>query len=165
MILFTRFPCGNKNPSFAHNEAVTAMVDINISLLIQIVNFLVLLVTLHFILFKPLLGIMQERQQTVSGAFTDSKSAQEKAQALLEQYNASLAESKQKATASYNALYQQGLDAQRDMITAERAKAGELLDKARAELATASAAARAEIRNEAEKLSQDISSKLLGRAV
>ena len=141
------------------------MVDIDISLLYQIINFLVLLVALHFILFKPILGIMQERQQTVSGAFTESKSAQEKVQALLEQYNTSLAESKQRATAAYSALYQQGLDAQRDMIAAERTKASELLDKARGEIEAASTAARAEIRKEAEMLSQDISSKLLGRAV
>ena len=141
------------------------MVDITGWLFVQIANFLVLLVALHILLFKPLLTIMQERQQTVSGAFTDAKSAQEKVQALLEQYNSSLAESKQKAAAAYNALYQQGLDAQRDMISAERAKASELLDKARGEIAAASTSARTEISKEAEKLSQDISSKLLGRAV
>jgi len=141
------------------------MVDITGWLFVQIANFIVLLVALHFLLFKPLLSIMQERQQAVSGAFTDSKSAQEKAQSLLEQYNASLADSKQKATAAYTALYQQGLDAQREMIAAERSKASEQLDKARAEIAAATAAARSEIRSEAEKLSNEISAKLLGRAV
>jgi F0F1-type ATP synthase membrane subunit b/b' len=66
---------------------------------------------------------------------------------------------------TYNAIYQQGLDAQRDMISAERAKAGELLDKARGEIMAASTAARADLKKEAERLSQDITSKLLGRAV
>ena len=66
---------------------------------------------------------------------------------------------------TYNAIYQQGLDAQRDMISAERAKAGEMLDKARSEIAAASTAARADLKNEAERLSQEITSKLLGRAV
>jgi F0F1-type ATP synthase membrane subunit b/b' len=66
---------------------------------------------------------------------------------------------------NYNALYQQGLDAQRDMIAAERSKAGEMLDKARAEILAASTAARADLRKEAERLSQDITAKLLGRAV
>jgi len=47
-------------------------------------------------------------------------------QGLLEQYNVSLADAKQKAAAAYNTLYQQGLDAQRDMISAERTKASEL---------------------------------------
>jgi F-type H+-transporting ATPase subunit b len=141
------------------------MVDINSSLLIQLINFIVLLVVLNFILFRPLRTIMRERQQTISGAFTDAKSAQDKAQSLLEQYNVSLADAKQKSTAAYNAFYQQGLDAQRDMISAERAKAGELLDKARAEIVSSSDAARAELRKEAERLSQDISAKLLGRAV
>jgi len=141
------------------------MVDIDISLLYQLINFIVLLVALNFILYRPLLAVMRERQQTIGGAFTDAKTAQEKMQSLLEQYDTSLADAKQKAAVAYNALYQQGLDAQRDMMTGERAKAGELLDKARAEVASAAAAAKTELKKEAEKLAQDISAKLLGRAV
>jgi F-type H+-transporting ATPase subunit b len=141
------------------------MVEINSWLLVQVVNFLLLLALLHVLLFKPLLGIMRERQQNIGGAFTDAKTAQEKMRTLLDQYNVALADSKQKAATAYNTFYQQGLDAQREMITAERSKAGQLLDAARAEIATASTAARTEIRKEAEQLSKDISSKLLGRSV
>jgi F0F1-type ATP synthase membrane subunit b/b' len=83
----------------------------------------------------------------------------------MERYNASLAEAKQKAVTTYNAIYQQGLDSQRDMISAERAKAGEMLDKTRAEVTAASTAARTDLKKEAERLSQDITTKLLGRAV
>jgi F-type H+-transporting ATPase subunit b len=141
------------------------MIDINITLLWQLVNFIVLLIALNFILFKPIRQIMQEREQGISSAFGDTKAAQERMQNILERYNASLAEAKQRAMTTYNAIYQQGLDAQRDMISAERAKAGEMLDKARGEITAASAAARADLRKEAERLSQDITSKLLGRAV
>jgi F-type H+-transporting ATPase subunit b len=141
------------------------MVDINYTLLLQIGNFLVLLVALHFILFKPLLAIMRERSQSISGSFTDAKAAQDKMQGLLDRYGASLGEARQKAAAAYNALYQQGLDAQRDMIAAERSRAGEQLDRARAEIVAASNAARADLRAEAENLSRDITTKLLGRAV
>lgn len=141
------------------------MIDINITLLIQLANFIVLLIALNVILYKPVRQIMQEREQGVSSAFGDAKAAQERVQGLLEQYNASLGEAKQKATSTYSTIYQQGLDAQRDMIAAERAKAGEMLDKARAEVAAASNAARADLRKEAERLSQEITLKLLGRAV
>jgi F-type H+-transporting ATPase subunit b len=141
------------------------MIDINISLLYQLINFIVLLIALNFILFKPIRQIMQEREQGISSALEDAKAAQNRMQSLLEHYNASLAESKQKAASAYNAIYQQGLDAQRDMISAERTKAGEMLDKARAEIAAAANSARADLKKEAERLSQDITSKLLGRAV
>ena len=40
---------------------------------------------------------MQEREQGISSALGDAKAAQERMQNLLEQYNASLAEAKQKA--------------------------------------------------------------------
>jgi F-type H+-transporting ATPase subunit b len=141
------------------------MIDINATLFYQLANFIVLLIALHFILFKPIRQVMREREQGISSALGDARTAQERMQSILDRYNASLAEAKQKAATTYNTIYQQGLDAQRDMISAERAKAGELLDKARAEIATASAAARADLRKEAERLSQEITSKLLGRAV
>ena len=141
------------------------MIDINVTLLIQLVNFIVLLIVLNYILFKPIRQVMREREQGVSSAFGDAKAAQERMQGILERYNASLAEAKQKAVTTYNTIYQQGLDAQRDMISAERAKAGEQLDKARVEIAAASAAAQADLKKEAEQLSREITSKLLGRAV
>ncbi len=141
------------------------MIDINSSLLIQLINFLVLIVALNIILYKPLRQNMREREQGIANAFTDAKTAQERVQGMLEQYNAALAEAKQKAAATYGAAYQQGLDAQREMIAAERVKTGEMLNKARAEIASAAASARADLRKEAERLSQDITAKLLGRAV
>ena len=139
------------------------MIDINIAFFIQLANFIVLLLAMNFILFKPLRAIMREREESIGGALSDAKTAQERMQGLLEQYNTSLAEAKQKAAAAYNTLYQQGLDAQRDMITAERAKASELLDKARKEISASAASARGDLRKEAEKLSLDISAKLLGK--
>ncbi len=141
------------------------MIDINVSLFYQLANFIVLLIVLNVILFKPIRQIMQEREQGISSSLGDAKAAQERMQTLLEQYNSSLAEAKQKATATFNAMYQQGLDAQRDMIAAERTKAGEMLDKARADVAASAAKARSELKQEAERLSQEITSKLLGRAV
>ncbi len=141
------------------------MIDINVSLFYQLANFIVLLVALNFILFKPIRQIMQEREQGISSSLGDAKAAQERVTRLLEQYNSSLAEAKQKAAATFNAIYQQGLDAQRDMIAAERTKAGEMLDKARADVAASAGQARADLRKEAERLSQEITSKLLGRAV
>ena len=141
------------------------MIDINVSLLIQLANFIVLLIALNFILFKPIRQIMQEREQGIRSALEDAKTAQHRMQSLLDNYNSSLAEAKQKATATYNTIYQQGLDAQRDTISAERAKASEMLDKARTEIAQASKTARADLQREAERLAQDITSKLLGRAV
>lgn len=141
------------------------MIDINISLVIQLLNFIVLLFALNIILFKPVRRIMEEREQNISSAFAEAKTAQERVHALLERYNTSLAEAKQKAAAVYNALYQEGLDMQRDMISAERAKAGDLLDKAKAEIASAAEDARSDLRKEAERLAQEITAKMLGRAV
>ena len=141
------------------------MIDINVSLFYQLANFIILLIVLNYILFKPIRQIMQEREQGISSSFGDAKAAQERMQNLLDHYNTSLADAKQKATATFNVLYQQGIDAQRDMIAAERTKAGEMLDKARADVAATASAARADLQKEAERLSQEISSKLLGRAV
>jgi F-type H+-transporting ATPase subunit b len=141
------------------------MININFSLLVQLINFIVLLIALNLILFKPVRQIMHEREQGISSSLGDARAAQERTQSLLDQYNASLADAKQKAATTYNTIYQQGLDAQRDMISVERSKAGEILDKTRTEIATAANTARTDLKKEAERLSQEITAKLLGRAV
>ncbi|HAK61571.1 MAG TPA: hypothetical protein DCO77_14545 [Nitrospiraceae bacterium] len=141
------------------------MVDINYTLLIQLGNFIVLLIALHIILFRPMLRIMEEREQGISSALGDARSAQERMQKLMEEYDTVLAEARQKATATYNEIYQTGLDEQRDMIAAERANAAELLDKGREDIVAAADTARKDLKKEAERISQDISSTLLGRAV
>ena len=163
MLTFFHFKAAND--CFSISRGHRPMIDINYALFYQLANFLVLLIVLNFILFKPIRQIMQERELDISSAFGDAKSAQERVQQLLESYTASLAEAKLKAATTFNTIYQQGLDTQRDMIAAERAKAGEMLDKARVEVAAATAAARAELKKDAESLSRDITSKLLGRAV
>lgn len=140
------------------------MIDINYTLLIQLANFIVLLIALNFILFMPIRRILQEREEGIGAMFSEAKAAQDRVQSLMEHYNKLLADAKQKATATYNTIYQQGLDSQRDIVSAERTKASELLDKARAEIVAASNAARADLRKEAERLSQDITAKLLGRS-
>src|SRR4030065_2951873 len=140
------------------------MIDINSSLFIQLVNFIVLLLALNFILFKPLLRTMQEREQGIANAFTDAKTAQERVQGMLEQYTAALNDARQKAAAAYGAAYQQGLDAQRGRNAAGRATTGEQLNKARAEISAAAASARADLKKEAGALSQKITGKLFGTA-
>ncbi len=141
------------------------MIDIDRTLLIHLINFIVLVLILHFVLFQPIRRIMREREQGISAGLNDAKESQDRVQALTEKHSAALAEAKQKATAAYNGLYQQGVDGQRDLVSAERTKAGEALDRARAEVAAASTAAQGELKAEAERLSREIAAKLLGRAV
>ena len=95
MIVFPNFSVQNR--CLSREERRSTMIDINVSLFYQLANFVVLLVALNFILFKPIRQIMQEREQGISSSFGDAKAAQERMQSLLEQYNSSLAEAKQKA--------------------------------------------------------------------
>jgi len=108
---------------------------------------------------------MREREQSIGGALSDAKESQKRIQDLLEQYTTSLADAKQTSAMKYNMLYQEGLDAQRDMIASERAAANSLLEKARSEITAASEKARIDLKKEAEKLSVEIAVKMLGRQV
>ena len=47
------------------------MIDINTSLIIQIVNFLLIMIVLNFILYRPIRRILQERRETFSGFEVD----------------------------------------------------------------------------------------------
>ncbi|MFA5072894.1 MAG: hypothetical protein WC539_03220 [Nitrospirota bacterium] len=139
------------------------MVEINSTFFIQLANFLILLLVLNILLFKPTRRILQEREQEITSALDETRAAQEKIKELLVQHAALLAEAKQRAANAYQMRYQEGLDAQADMIAAERNRAATLLETGRQEIATVSTAARAGLQKNAESLSKEITHKLLGR--
>ena len=52
------------------------MLDINITLLIQLVNFIVTLVVLDYLLIKPIRGIIKKRRDLAAGMLSDEASRQ-----------------------------------------------------------------------------------------
>ena len=70
------------------------MVDLNFTLWVQLVNFLVLLILLHFLLFKPLLKHVEDRERTIEGIGKDAERIRRQSEKILEEYEQQLEEAR-----------------------------------------------------------------------
>ena len=75
------------------------MVNINATLIAQILNFLVLVFVLAKFVYKPVLGIMEERKNKIASDLETAEMAKNDAEAVKAEYAAKLADARQEAQA------------------------------------------------------------------
>jgi len=139
------------------------MLDINIKwLLILAVNFFVLLIILNFILFRPLLKIFKEREDTVKGSLDAVKDMGNRREESIARMNKELAEARNKAKDVFEALKAEGLQNQKEVLSKAEAEASQILEKSKADLRAEVEKARKALRTEIEKFSDEIVRKLVG---
>jgi len=141
------------------------MVDINYTLLVQLANFLFLMVVLNVLLLKPVMKHMAERDNKISSSHDEAKANAQRAEDLLAQFDAELATARIKASQVYGTLQQEGASVQRAKLAEAKAKAQEMVEKAKSEIEKDAAGAREILKSEMEKLPRDIAAKLLGRSI
>lgn len=138
------------------------MLEIQLKWLIVLaVNFLLLLTILNFILFKPLLKIFKEREDTVRGSLDAAKEMNSRREESIARLNRELAEARGKAKEIFDTLKAEGLQKQKEVLSKAEAEASEILDKARADLKAEVEKARKTLRTEIDKFSDEIVRKLV----
>jgi len=130
-------------------------------LIVLAVNFLLLLIILNFILFKPLLRIFKTREDTVRGSLDAAKEMNNKREESIARLNRELAEARNKAKEIFDTLKAEGLQKQKEVLSKAEAEASEILDKARADLKAEVEKARKTLRTEIDKFSDEIVRKLV----
>ena len=76
------------------------MIELNFTLIIQLVIVLTLMGILTQILFKPFLGVLQERRNRIEGAEKRAKDLQQQAEELIERYRGRLPPDRRKGRGS-----------------------------------------------------------------
>lgn len=137
------------------------MLEFNWTFIVLAINFIVLLFILNAILFKPLLRIFKERDDTVKGALDTAKEMNEKREEGIARMNRELSETRTKAKEIFEALKTEGLSKQREMLSATEAEAVGTLEKARAEIKAEAQKARQALRADVDKFSDEIVRKLV----
>lgn len=137
------------------------MLELNKWIFVLFVNFIVLFFILKAILFKPLLQIFKEREDTVRGDLDASSDMKVKSEDGIARLNRELAESRSKAKEIFEALRSEGLSKQREVLSAAEAEAVATIEKARAEIKADAEKARQALRADVDKFSDEIVRKLV----
>jgi F-type H+-transporting ATPase subunit b len=141
------------------------LIEINSTLIVQVINFLILLVVLYRFVYKPLLGTLESRSAAIKQQLAEAQAARESAQRQLAEFEAKLTASQAEAQAVRDRALREAAEL-RERLTAEaRREASHLVESARAEIEQDVRRARADLRREVAGLAVNIAERLIQRNV
>jgi F-type H+-transporting ATPase subunit b len=143
--------------------AEVVVIQLDYTLLIQMANFLVLLLILNKFLYKPILNLLDERRRRLEDSEKLVSDLKEKTSRQWEQYEAELQRARISALAEREKLKAEGSEAERRLLEEARDQASKLMHEARRRLDEESQKAREVLKAQAQTLGLEMAEKILGR--
>jgi len=141
------------------------MIALDISVLYQIVLFVVLWLILNKIFFQPYLHLLEERERRTTGAEHDSADLEHEGTRLRAQYEEKITQAQNAAYTAKDAIVNEGRQQREKILREAREQAAGKLDQVRREVAEALQHEKAQASAEATVVAADMVSKALGRRV
>jgi F-type H+-transporting ATPase subunit b len=129
--------------------------------LILIGIFLANIVILNALLFKPMLRVFKEREEAIDGSLEEAREMESEKDSKITLFKREMSEASLAAREKFDALKQEGQDRQKEQMEAASKEAMDIIEKARAELSSASDSARASLKGDVDRFSEEIVQKLL----
>ena len=137
------------------------LISLDKSLIVQGVNFLLLLLALNYLLYKPLIGKMQERTAAIQKSLEEAQAVRADAARQQEENAARLQSAYQEAAAIRAQALKEAAEEQRKLVEAAQAEARRLVETARAQTDADIRRARDELRREVAGLAVAVAEKLM----
>jgi F-type H+-transporting ATPase subunit b len=141
------------------------IIDLDSTVLVQLVVFVVTALVLTRFLFKPYLAIRAQRGAGMEGARDEARRLDEEGQAHLADYETSFAAARAKASSERGKLQGEGVAREREILAAARESTQTALEASRKKLAADAADTRKQLEPRAQEIARSIARKILGREV
>ena len=141
------------------------MISLDKSLIVQVVNFVILLLILHRLLYKPLLAKMEERTAAIKTSLEEAQAVRAEAARQQEQNAERLRTAYAEAAAIRAAALKEAADEQRKLVEQAGREAKQLVDNARAQTEADIRRAREELRREVSDIATSVAEKLMRRSL
>jgi F-type H+-transporting ATPase subunit b len=141
------------------------MVSIDGSIIIQIVNFLVLIFILNLVCYKPIRKILQDRKSKVNGLTGSIETLSEDAVDKDKAYSDGLRTARAKGQQEKEVMMDAASDEEKALIEKITAEAQTELGEIKARIASETDTVRAALHKEVDTFAGAITEKILGRAV
>lgn len=135
------------------------------TLLLQIANFIILILLLNAVLYKPIRNMLIERQKTINRFEDEINTAQQAAADSEDAFKTQIGDAKMKGFKEKEALKESGENEEKRLINELNEKAQAELEAVRTQIAKDAAAARDKLKAQAQAFSVAIAEKILGRSV
>jgi F-type H+-transporting ATPase subunit b len=135
------------------------------TLLVQMVNFLILIVLLQRFLYKPLTQFLATRADGIKRSLEEAKAAREAAAKAQQEYEARIAATRREAAALRESAVREVEEERQRLLKVSRDEAARLLTEAKAQIEQEVKRAKAELRAEVVGLSLGVAERLIGRSL
>jgi F-type H+-transporting ATPase subunit b len=140
-------------------------VDFDLTVVGQIVLFLVLMAILKPTLFDPMLKLFEEREKRIDGAKLQARRTDEASAGALAKYESALLEARSGANAEREKLRAEGLKTENEILAKVRASTSATLEAGRKHTEADLRQVRGTLPGTANQLARDIAGRVLGREV
>jgi F-type H+-transporting ATPase subunit b len=139
------------------------VINLDKTLILQMINFLIILWILNRFVFKPILGILEKRRERIQQSGQTVQALESRAAQQWESYQRQLQEAKIEANLEKERIKGEGLEAQRKLLEAARTESHSMLEETRKQIGKEVTKARELLRRQAEQIAVEMAEKILGR--
>ncbi len=140
--------------------------EINPAMLLwSLINFVVLFLLLRKFLWRPILGILEDREREVTENLSRAENAREEAVRMKEEFERRLAEAQRRADEIISKATRKAEEMHNDLTEKAQAEAAAILERAQASIQREKEEAMAELRDQVADLAIEVAGKVLGRSL
>jgi F-type H+-transporting ATPase subunit b len=151
--------------AFAASEGEGGLITLDRSLIVQVLNFVILLALLHRLLYKPLLAKMEERTAAIKKSLDEAQSARAEAARQQAENAEQLRRAYAEAQSIRDAALREAAAEQRKLVEAAQREAKALVDGAKAQTEADIRRAREELRGEVADLATQVAERLIRKSL
>ena len=141
------------------------MINFDITILYQFANFLILLIILNFLLFKPVLGALKRREGTINSLAERVEKAKQDSKSFEKQYDEVTREKKKPILDSKDAALSEANTGATKVIEKARLELTEELSRMKGEIEIEGKRVYETLRADVDKLSGEVAVKILKRSL
>lgn len=139
--------------------------NVDWTVILQAINFVILIAILNFVMFRPMRNILSQRKETITGSHDRASELEAQIDEKMARYEEKLQEAKLQGNQEKNQLRQAAAGEEAKILGEARDEATVRLQKVKDQVAGEADAAGKSLKAEAETLASDIATKILGRAL
>jgi len=141
------------------------MLEINSTIIVQIVNFLLLLFVLNLILYRPIRGVLNRRREEMEGLKSAAEDLLGKAGEREKDIEEGMAEARRAGHKEKDACKAEGMDEQTTILREAGDSAARKIAEARTETDGKVAEVRKALESQIAAFSEELAEKILGRSI
>ncbi len=141
------------------------MIDFNYTFFYQMANFVILIIILNFILYKPLLKILDARNEKLAASDQEVKDLNAAVEKKVAEYEEKIRQAKLEAMNQRNEIQKDGSDQAKQIVDATRAELAKIMEEFQGKLDQEISKAKLVLKNQSTGISSEIAEKVLGRSL